>query len=384
MMSIIFLHLKHGHSDLVTSSYSLIIVWNIYGSYILIVSFYFHFRSRPCFDADCLQAASSLLSLGHMYSPISIATNEPDFNKAIASIIWSRHHGQATCTIFNCGVANCPLCPPTAPRDSVTPRPTEVKRCDSPKTTSRKSSVVNWLISSTSTSTTTESRMTRDKPRTNACSPDSYDRLQVAVDSYRHACPTPPSSTGSGFSGDVDSYTHVTIGTTESPTSDNRDEIRVKRRRLDDSGSGDERATSASPLAVITPMFRPTVDHENPFTCHFCPKRFAQASNCLSHLRTHTGDRPFKCPSCPKSFAQRTSLRTHLRTHTGDRPYLCVDCNQRFGDLSTLTKHRRTHTGEKPYRCHHAGCGKAFAQSGNLKRHFRTHDLDKKLVNFSA
>ena len=81
-------------------------------------------RPRSRFDADRLQAASSLLSLGHMYSPISIATNEPDFNKAIASIIWSRHHGQATCTIFNCSVANCPLCPT---RGSTTPRPTEVE-----------------------------------------------------------------------------------------------------------------------------------------------------------------------------------------------------------------------------------------------------------------
>ena len=83
-----------------------------------------------------------------MYSPISIATNEPDFNKAIASIIWSRHHGQATCTIFNCGVANCPLCPT---RCSMTPRPTEVEgiqRRESAKTNTHRSTVVNWLVSS--------------------------------------------------------------------------------------------------------------------------------------------------------------------------------------------------------------------------------------------
>ena len=317
--------------------------------YYLVLSFS---RPHPRFDAVRLQATPSLLSLGHMYSPISIATNEPDFIKAIASIIWSRHHGQATCTIFNCGVANCPLCPT---RGSMTPRPTEVKgiqRRDSPKTNIRQSTVVNWLVSSSASS--------------------------------------PPQDIDTGMSPNHSrtiQQIHPSVSVMSCVTSDHidcrsavitQDKPLAKRRRTDDIGI--DNASNSS--AVISP--KSCSDIELPFTCQFCPKRFAKTSNCLSHLRTHTGDRPFKCPSCPKSFAQRTSLRTHLRTHTGDRPYQCVDCNQRFGDLSTLIKHRRTHTGEKPYRCHHAGCGKAFAQSGNLKRHFRTHGLDAKFQGISA
>ena len=42
---------------------------------------------------------------------IAIMTYEPDFSKAIASVIWSRHRRQTTCTMFRCNVANCPLCP---------------------------------------------------------------------------------------------------------------------------------------------------------------------------------------------------------------------------------------------------------------------------------
>ena len=311
---------------------------------------------HPRFDADRLQPASSLLSFGHrhMYSPISIETNEPDFNKAIASVIWSRHHGQATCTIFNCGVANCPLCPT---RGSMTPRPTEVEgiqRRDSPKTNTRRSTVVNWLVSSTSSPQDTGARIPQIqsiitqqiRPSVSAMSPVTSD--------------------------DIDCRSAVIT----------QDKPPAKRRRTGDIDSDNASPCLPNSSAVIAP--KSCSDIELSFTCHFCPKRFAKTSNFLSHLRTHTGDRPFKCPSCPKSFAQRTSLRTHLRTHTGDRPYQCVDCNQRFGDLSTLTKHRRTHTGEKPYRCHHAGCGKAFAQSGNLKRHFRTHGLDAKFQNISA
>nr|XP_054765907.1 uncharacterized protein LOC129272836 [Lytechinus pictus] len=47
-------------------------------------------------------------------SSIAIASYEPDFSKAIASIIWSRHRTQTTSVIFKCNVANCPLCPPDA------------------------------------------------------------------------------------------------------------------------------------------------------------------------------------------------------------------------------------------------------------------------------
>eukprot|EP00057_Strongylocentrotus_purpuratus_P024992 XP_011679466.1 PREDICTED: uncharacterized protein LOC105445520 isoform X1 [Strongylocentrotus purpuratus] len=55
----------------------------------------------------------SYLSQPKLISPSSIAiiSYEPDFSKAIASIIWSRHRTQTTSVIFKCNVANCPLCP---------------------------------------------------------------------------------------------------------------------------------------------------------------------------------------------------------------------------------------------------------------------------------
>lgn len=55
----------------------------------------------------------SYLSQPQLISPSSIAiiSYEPDFSKAIASIIWSRHRTQTTSVIFKCNVANCPLCP---------------------------------------------------------------------------------------------------------------------------------------------------------------------------------------------------------------------------------------------------------------------------------
>ena len=34
--------------------------------------------------------------------------------------------------------------------------------------------------------------------------------------------------------------------------------------------------------------------------CQFCPKAFADSSQCVVHERTHTGEKPYACPYCDK------------------------------------------------------------------------------------
>nr|BAF81529.1 Kruppel-like [Hemicentrotus pulcherrimus] len=330
---------------------------------------------------DRLHAASSLLSLGSKrdLSPITIETQEPDFNKAIASVIWSRHHQQTPSTIFKCGVPNCPLCPAGDSCSTRLSGQESIQRSDRVTSkSSRRSSVVNWLISSSSLTAPSNINVTNGHVHTNS------QLLPPYLASYQRALPAMSSLTGSVYSNsDTEGSRSSPSSSTSSPSyfhdltetlrrspmvSDSSQDISAmpsKRQRLDEASSN---TTSNLPA-----------ERKLPYSCKLYPKRFTQASNCSSHQRTHTGARPFQCPSCSKAFAQRTSLRTHLRTHTGDRPYCCQDCQQRFGDLSTLTKHRRTHTGERPYRCQHEGCQRAFAQSGNLKRHYKTHLLDRKL-----
>nr|XP_054767465.1 replication initiator 1-like [Lytechinus pictus] len=330
---------------------------------------------------DRLHAASSLLSLGSKcdLSPITIETQEPDFNKAIASVIWARHHHFTPSTIFKCGVPNCPLCPAVETSNTRLPVQEDLQRSDQVASKlSRRSSVVNWLISSSSSSSSAPTApVTRTSPA-----------LSSHLASVKRSWPAPSSLTGSVYSNSD------TEGSRSSPTSSMSSPMYV-HELSDNTRSFPTVPTLLSDTKVMLtkrPRVQPSSsapmdlhsERQLPFSCKFCPKRFAQASNCSAHQRIHTGARPFQCPSCPKSFAQRTSLRTHLRTHTGDRPYSCQDCQQRFGDLSTLTKHRRTHTGERPYRCHHEGCERAFAQSGNLKRHYKTHLLDRKLESITV
>ncbi|XP_041478475.1 replication initiator 1-like [Lytechinus variegatus] len=317
---------------------------------------------RGDYDMDRLHAASSLLSLGSKcdLSPITIETQEPDFNKAIASVIWARHRHYTPSTIFKCGVPNCPLCPAVETSNTRLPVQEDLKRSEEVASkSSRRSSVVNWLISSSSSSSASTAPVATNSPP-----------LSSYLASVHRSWPAPSSLTGSVYSNSD------TEGSRSSPTNSVSSPLYV-HEQSNNARRFPTVPTSSSPMDIHS-------ERQLPFSCKFCPKRFAQASNCSAHQRIHTGARPFQCPSCPKSFAQRTSLRTHLRTHTGDRPYSCQDCQQRFGDLSTLTKHRRTHTGERPYRCHHEGCERAFAQSGNLKRHYKTHILDRKLESITV
>lgn len=48
------------------------------------------------------------------------------------------------------------------------------------------------------------------------------------------------------------------------------------------------------------------------YTCSFCPKTFATATQHKTHLRTHSNERPFGCTLCSKFFKERSKLKRHL------------------------------------------------------------------------
>lgn len=95
------------------------------------------------------------------------------------------------------------------------------------------------------------------------------------------------------------------------------------------------------------------LSRKNPATyaCELCDKCFTRPYNLKSHLRTHTNERPFVCSICGKAFARQHDRKRHEDLHTGKKRYVCG------GKLKEGT----------PW-----GCGKKFARSDALGRHFKT------------
>lgn len=117
--------------------------------------------------------------------------------------------------------------------------------------------------------------------------------------------------------------------------------------------------------------------HERPtrkYKCPHCERKFESNRDCLTHVRSHTGERPFVCAQCPnKRLATRDGLLKHRATKHGIGDYRCDQCGRCFVSRGGLDDHLRVHTDERPFECDE--CDKAFRHKGVLKSHKRLHAL---------
>jgi len=90
---------------------------------------------------------------------------------------------------------------------------------------------------------------------------------------------------------------------------------------------------------------------------------------CSFQLILFSGERPYICDICHKGFKQSSDLKKHRRTHTLDKPYKCPICPSAF----TRSHHCRGHINSvhKFFKC--VACSALFTSEEAFERHKELH-----------
>lgn len=126
----------------------------------------------------------------------------------------------------------------------------------------------------------------------------------------------------------------------------------------------------------------PSVEIDYPSLVNYTVSPMAKRRRRTEYKNTNADPNASKhvCSTCGKSFQKPYNLKSHLKTHSSDRPFKCSVCPKTFARSHDRKRHEQLHEGVKNFKCEGFlkngstkwGCGKMFARSDALARHFRT------------
>ncbi|XP_055384043.1 zinc finger protein 79-like [Condylostylus longicornis] len=114
------------------------------------------------------------------------------------------------------------------------------------------------------------------------------------------------------------------------------------------------------------------------YKCKDCKENFSEKDDLYVHESVHdiNSNNKFICRKCQKEFSELKKMKRHIRTHFLNKPFKCKDCDRGFPEMASLTRHVNVaHLGQKKERKFGCSmCDKKYFDSYSLNVHIRTHN----------
>ncbi|CAL1697690.1 unnamed protein product [Somion occarium] len=103
--------------------------------------------------------------------------------------------------------------------------------------------------------------------------------------------------------------------------------------------------SNTDPSSSITPPLAPSSSASSSFDPNTMSMAWGNTGNGVSDPVPIPRTKAFVCPlfSCGRMFKRMEHLKRHLRTHTMERPFECSKCGKKFSRNDNLNQHLRTH-----------------------------------------